>query len=194
MTAKKQRDPEEEIAKAENEIEKARAKLAALRRRLPVIDVDDYMLLGEAGQRVTLSALFGAKDELVLIHNMGRRCPYCTLWADGFNGVVQHLEDRASFVVVSPDPPEEQAEFAASRGWTFRMVSAHGTSFAKDLGFQTKDGGYKPGASSFQKRREGTIVRTSKTRFGPGDDFCAVWHLFDLLPRGRADWQPKLKY
>ena len=108
--------------------------------------------------------------------------------------MVQHLEDRAAFVVVSPDPPEEQVKFAASRGWTFRMLSALGTSFAKDLGFQAKDGGYKPGVSVFQKCKDGTVVRVSKARFGPGDDFCSVWHFFDLLPKGAAGWKPRFTY
>ena len=39
---------------------------------------------------------------------MGRGCSYCTLWADGFNGLRHHFEDRAAFVVVSPDTPEQQ--------------------------------------------------------------------------------------
>ena len=103
------------------------------------------------------------------IHNMGKGCPYCTLWADGFNGVAKHLE-------------------------AFNMASAHGTSFAKDLGFQAKDGSYRPGVSVFRKQKNGMIVRVSKAQFGPGDDFCSVWHLFDLLPRGRTGWEPKFTY
>ena len=65
----------------------------------------------------------------------GRGCVYCTMWADGFNGVVPHLEDRAAFVVVSPDEPHVQAEFAASRGWRFRMVAAR-SDFTGDMGYE----------------------------------------------------------
>ena len=151
MSATKRLDVDHEISKAEKEAMEAKEKLAKLRRRLPGLEVEDYTLLDAAGEKVALSSLFGEKDELILIHNMGKSCPYCTMWADGFNGVVKHLEDRAAFVVVSPDPPEEQTKFAASRGWTFGMLSAHDTSFAKDLGFQAKGGGYKPGVSVFRK-------------------------------------------
>jgi hypothetical protein len=35
---------------------------------------------------------------------------------------------------------------------------------------------------------------TSDTSFSPGDDFCNVWHLFDLIPEGASGWQPKLGY
>jgi hypothetical protein len=26
------------------------------------------------------------------------------------------------------------------------------------------------------------------------DDFCALWHLINLLPEGAADWEPNLAY
>jgi len=44
------------------------------------------------------------------------------------------------------------------------------------------------------KKQGGKIVRVADTSFGPGDDFCSIWHFFDLLPEGAADWQPKYKY
>ena len=36
--------------------------------------------------------------------------------------------------------------------------------------------------------------RPSDTWFGPDDDFCNVWHLFDLLPEGSNGWAPKYEY
>lgn len=62
-----------------------------------------------------LSELFGTKDDLIVIHNMGTSCPGCTLWADGFNGIYHHLANRAAFVVCGPDPPDVQRRFAAGR-------------------------------------------------------------------------------
>jgi len=50
-----------------------------------------------------------------------------------------------------------------------------------------------PGVSVFEKDAD-SIVRVASTMFGPGDDFCAVWHLFDLLPNGANEWQPKPDY
>jgi len=32
------------------------------------------------------------------------------------------------------------------------------------------------------------------TAFSPGDDFCSLWHFFDLLPEGTGDWQPQYRY
>ncbi|MBI3075561.1 MAG: hypothetical protein HYY85_01025 [Deltaproteobacteria bacterium] len=48
-----------------------------------------------------------------------------------------------------------------------------------------------PGVSTFHKVKNGTIVRVANARFGPGDEFCSVWHLFDLLPGARGEWQPR---
>lgn len=38
------------------------------------------------------------------------------------------------------------------------------------------------------------ILRVADTRFHPDDDFCALWHLFDLLPEGPAGWKPRYSY
>ena len=58
------------------------------------------------------------------------------MWADGFNGVYDHLAALAAFVVASPNPVEVQKRFAASRGWRFPMVSYGGHRFAKDMGYR----------------------------------------------------------
>lgn len=153
--------------------------------------VDDYRFRTRGGE-VALSELFGGKDTLFVIHNMGKGCNNCTLWADGFNGVLQHLQDRAAFVVSSPDDPETQQAFAASRGWRFRMVSHQGSSFAADMGYG-RDGKCWPGVSVF-RRDGGRIVRVSDTGFDEGDAFCAVWHFLDLLPEGKAGWAARRQY
>src|SRR5262249_60427720 len=73
-------------------------------------EVMDYTFATRDGP-VRLSQLFGDKASLFVIHNMGASCPYCTLWADGFNGVLPHIENRAAFVVASPDDPQAQEKF-----------------------------------------------------------------------------------
>lgn len=175
-----------------------RDKIAAMREDMRKLQagiepqaVEDYRFTTTAGT-VRLSELFGAKDDLIVIHNMGASCPYCTLWADGYNGIYDHLADRAAFVISSPDAPDQQARFADSRGWRFPMVSHQGTDFAADMGFRS-DNGWLPGITVFT-RQDGRVMRVSETHEGPGDDFCSLWHFFAMLPDGPADWQPKYKY
>lgn len=184
----------QELDKAMLELEACRKKILDLRKQILAQKVDDYVFKDTTGSEVSLSDLFGDRDDLIVIHNMGKNCPYCTLWADGFNGVYGHLADRASFVVVSPDPPGEIKEFAESRDWKFRMLSNDGGPFTKDMGYETDDGKPQPGVSTFHRDADGQISRIADTWFGPGDDFCATWHIFDMLKEGVNGWQPKYKY
>jgi len=167
--------------------EKMRETLAGVEPQ----EVQDYELASTEGT-VRLSQLFGQHEDLILIHNMGAACSYCTLWADGYNGIHPHVVTRAGFAVSSPDRPAVQKKLAESRGWKFPMVSHTGTSFAADMGYVSAKGGWMPGVSVF--RREGaTVLRVSDTSFSPGDDFCTLWHFFDLLPGGAGEWPTAAK-
>lgn len=176
-----------------------RAAIAALRQQMREVQaaiepqpVEDYVFQTLDGP-LALSDLFGDKSDLFVIHNMGTGCTSCTMWADGFNGVYDHLASRAAFVVSSPNTPAVQREFAAGRGWRFPMVSHEGTSFAQDMGYRGANGGWRPGVSVFQKR-DGRVVRVSDAELGPGDDFCITWHFFDLIPEGAPAWSPRYAY
>ena len=188
---------EREIASTLEELNETRRKLVALRRKLPPDPVRDYELKNADGP-VKLSAMFGDSDDLILVHNMGTGCSNCTMWADGFNGVYHHLQSRAAFAVVSPDNPGVQQAFARRRGWRFPMYSAEDPTFTEDMGFRWEEeaflSGYQPGVSIFCKNADGTIVRVAKDYFGPGDLYCGVWHLFDLLPDGPDGWDPLFDY
>ncbi len=184
----------EEITRLEQEMAVLREKLVTARKAIGPESVDNYEFPAAEGGAVTLSELFGDKQDLLVIHNMGKACRYCTLWADGLNGVVSHLANRAGLALFSPDDPQTQRAFAESRGWRFRVVSYGDTDFAAKMGFNNQPDRYMPGASAFLKRADGSIVRTGRAYFGPGDDFCAVWHLFDLFADGAAGWEPQYAY
>jgi len=186
------RTTSDKLAAYRREIAGLREKMRTLQSTIEPEEVKDYEFATPKGP-VKLSALFDGKRDLFVIHNMGKSCPSCTMWADGFNGLYAHIADRGAFVVSSPDAPDVQAAFAASRGWRFPMVSHQGTSFAKDMGYVSQAGGFLPGISVF--RHEGKrILRVADTQFDDGDDFCPVWHIFDLLPEGREGWRPKFSY
>ena len=181
----------QEIYEAEKELMQARQKVLELRRAVPKDSIEDYTFGSQYGD-VSLSALFGDKSDLILIHNMGKSCAYCTLWADGFNGMLNHLKDRAAFVVVSPDAPETQETFAKARNWKFRMLSDN-ENFTKDMGYRNTPDQPMPGMSTFYKEN-GKITRVATDFFGPGDDYCSLWHMFDLLKDGQNKWQAKFEY
>src|SRR6185437_15201326 len=130
------RDTAAKLAAYHDEIAELRRKMREVQASVDPEPVRDYEFTTIEGS-ARLSQLFRTNDDLIVIHNMGRSCPHCTLWADGFNGVYQHIADRAAFVVSTPDPPLVQRDFAASRGWRFPMVSHQGTSFAADMGYRS---------------------------------------------------------
>ena len=183
-----------EIERLEAEIGELTKRLGEARRRAGAEPVRDYELRGLDGRAVRLSELFAGREDLLVVHNMGRRCAYCTLWADGFVSLLPHLENRCAFVLSSADEPEVAREFATSRGWGFPVVSAAGSGFARAMGFASEQGDPWPGVSAFHRRADGSIVRTGRASFGPGDPFCAAWHFFDLLAGGAKGWSPKFHY
>ena len=162
-------------------------------RERPAEPVDDLELTGQDGEVVRLSSLFGERSDLIVIHNMGGGCGYCTMWADGLNGLLPHLEDRAAVVLVSPDAPDVQRRIADERGWRFRLYSAKGHEFSERLGFE-RDGSMLPGFSTFQRQEDGTIHRVSSDGFGPGDLYNAAWPMFEHLAGGPGEWGPKQRY
>ena len=180
------------IDRLEDSLVRQNEKLAALKRRLPPEEVKDYFLTGPDG-KVRLSELFHGKKDLVIIHNMGRSCRYCTMWADGFNGLRHHFADRAGFAVVSPDAVATQQRFARSRGWLFPLYSGKGSTFIKDMGFLPKPTEPMPGASTF-RRKGRKIYRIASAGFGPFDSFCPTWPLFALLEGGVGGWAPRFVY
>lgn len=175
-----------EIFSLEQEIIGLQSKLDQLRQRtVRGQPVTDYELTAWDGSPTRLSTLFGEKDQLILIHNMGMGCSYCTMWADGFTGLLPYLERVSAFVVVSPDDIETQKAGAARRGWKFRMLSARGTSLFSDMGFESEDKSPWPGMSTLYKDESGQVRRHSLASFGPGDKFCPVFSFVDLLPFSR---------
>ena len=180
----------ETIRSLEHQILELKARLSEARKDAPLELVTDYSFESLDGE-VSLGALFDGKQDLFVIHNMGKSCNYCSLWADGVNGYLPHLSERASVVLVSPDDPATQGEFARTRGWKFRMVSDASGDFTKAMGMLDSDNDYHPGVSTFHKSQDGKVFRKNNTHFGPGDDFCPVWPLFELLAGGSDGWEPR---
>ena len=180
-----------EIADLERQIFDLTAQLNELRRTSAREEVRNYTFATFAGE-TSLLDLFGDNDTLLAIHNMGQGCRYCTLWADGFNGFLPHLESAMAVVLVSKDPPEVQRRFANERGWRFRLASHGGGDYISE---QTvvADSDNTPGAVVYQRDGD-KIYRKNACVFGPGDLYCSMWSLLGLAGLGAADWKPQFTY
>ena len=102
MAKKSQEELVQEIFTLDTEIKEKDRQLGLLKKELAFMEVQDYAFESIDG-KTNLSELFQDKEDLIVIHNMGKHCAYCTMWADGFNGVLPHIRNRTSFVVISPD-------------------------------------------------------------------------------------------
>jgi len=181
----------DEIRKIEQEIYALKQKLVHLHAENKGSAVKDYEFTTLSGL-TSLSDLFQDKQHLLLIHNMGQACRYCTLWADGFNGFLPHLETTLSVVLVSKDSPDKQRQFANSRGWRFRMASHGGGDYIKEQSVQSESENY-PGVILYEKC-DNTIYRKNSAIFGPGDNFCSAWDLLSLAGLDASNWTPQYHY
>ncbi len=180
-----------EISELESRIFELMTKLNKLRKSSAGEEVRNYSFATINGETRLLD-MFGEKKQLLVIHNMGQGCRYCTLWADGFNGFLKHLESVMSVVLVSKDPPELQRQFANSREWRFRLASHGGGEYMSDQ--IDADGAVNmPGAVVYE--RDGKkIMRKNSCLFGPGDIYCSMWSLLGLAGLSEADWTPQYNY
>lgn len=178
-----------EADRLEAEIMEKAQRLAALRKAEPSVEVADYAFATLEGE-TRLSALFAGRERLLVIHNMGGGCRYCTLWADGINGVLPHLEEAMAVVLVSKDAPGAQRRMAQDRGWRFRMASHGGGAYMSE---QSIGGGNYPGAVVYE-RRDGKIVRRGRTPFGTGDLYNPLWHLLALGGVAEGEFTPQFHY
>ena len=158
---------------------------------MPTTEVRNYTFTTIQGE-VSLLDMFGVRDKLLLIHNMGQGCRYCTLWADGFNGFLPHLDSIMSVVLVSKDPPEVQRNFANSRGWRFRLASHGGGEYLQDQAL-SDDYDNMPGDVVYERKSD-VIFRKNSSTFGSGDLYCPMWGLLALAGLGEEEWTPQYNY
>jgi predicted dithiol-disulfide oxidoreductase (DUF899 family) len=181
----------DEIAALEKQLYELTTRLNELKKTNVGEDVKNYAFSTLDGD-VKLLDMFGDNDRLLVIHNMGQGCRYCTLWADGFNGFLPHLESAMAVVLVSRDAPELQRTFANSRGWRFRLASHGGGDYIQEQSVVEGQGNY-PGAVVYE--RNGTrITRKNVAVFGPGDLYCSIWNLLGMAGLNEATWTPQYNY
>lgn len=180
-----------ELEKAEQELFALGQKVMQLRRDSKPTPVKNYTFKNLDGE-VSLLELFGNRETLFLIHNMGQGCRYCTLWADGLNGFVGHLESEFAFALVSKDDPETQRRFANSRGWHFRMASHGGGDYIREQSAKQGENNM-PGMVCYTRKGD-QIFRKNAASFGPGDEYCSIWNVLSLAGISTEEFTPQFNY
>ena len=185
---------------------KAKDALAAKRRALPRYRVDTtYMFQSEAGPK-TLADLFAGRGQLAVYHFMfgpgwEQGCKSCSFWADNFDGISPHLNQRdVTLVCVSSAPLAKLLAFRQRMGWRFDWLSSEGSSFNSDFGVTGKpgetltynfdkevdDAGELPGLSIFALKG-GDVFHTYSCYARGLDNLNAAYQFLDLTPKGRGE-------
>ncbi len=185
------KDLAQEIETLEMQRYEITRQLVSLRKKSKGQEVPNYSFKSTGGE-TTLLELFGGRKFLFVIHNMGQGCRYCTLWADGLNGFLPHLEDEFAVALVSRDKPELQRRMANDRGWRFQLASHGGGRYIRE---QTVVPGQKnmPGLVCYQRQGK-TVLRKNAVTFGPGDAYCSFWDILALAGKSARDVTPQFSY
>ena len=188
-----------------------RDQISQQRRDLPWEAVDEeYVFDGPDGKQ-TLPQLFDGRSQLVVYHFMfgpdwEAGCPHCSRWADSFNGVIVHLNQRdVTMIAVSRARYEKLAAYRKRMSWSFKWVSSFGTDFNFDYhvsftpeesakkkalyNFTMQDPGVsdREGVSVFYKDPQGRVFHTYSTYARGIDILNADYHYLDLVPKGRDE-------
>ena len=194
----------------EKEATRQRDALAAERRALPMVRIEKpYAFAGPEGRRSLLD-LFTGRPQLIVYHFMfdptwSEGCKSCSLFADTFNGAVQHLRGRdTAFAAISRAPLEKLLAFQRRMGWSFPWYSSAASDFNYDfhVTFTPEDHAAgrteynyviqrfpeseAPGSSVFL--RDGDEVFHTYSTYARGlDHLIGTYNLLDLTPLGRHE-------
>jgi predicted dithiol-disulfide oxidoreductase (DUF899 family) len=199
------------LLKKEKDFTLLRDQLSQERRNLPWIAVDkEYVFEGPNGKE-TFSELFDGRSQLIVYHFMfnpswDAGCPSCSFWADNFNRIIVHLNQRdVTMIAISLAPYNKLSAYEERMGWNFKWVSSYDTDFNFDYNVSfrpeeivKKEGMYnftiqdphspeREGVSVFYKNHAGRIFHTYSAYARGIDMLNLAYHYLDLVPKGRDE-------
>ncbi|MGY4710327.1 DUF899 domain-containing protein [Mycolicibacterium sp. CBM1] len=165
--------------------------VAAQRRRLPMVEMPKYVLIGEDGP-VCLAEVFDGRSQLIVYHHMWTdgaewQCPGCTGFTSQFTRL-EFLENYdARFVIVTNGPIEEALAYKAKVGNTMDWYSSSESPFGADVD-AGPGGGFA--VNVFLRDGDNRVYRTWQTNGRGTEQLSHSFALIDVLPWGRQEeWQ-----
>ena len=164
--------------------------IAAARRRLPMVALPDYTLIGPDGP-VRLAEIFGGCSQLIVYHHMWAdgqewQCPGCTGYTSQFTRMEFLDNYDARFVVVTNGTIEEALAYKKRVGNVLPWYSSAASTFGADV-----DAGPGAGFAVNVFLRDGdTVYRTWHTTARGVEQLSHIFGLIDVLPRGRQEPRP----
>lgn len=179
-----------ELLAQEKELTRALDRLAARRRRLPMVRFGDGYRFDTPDGPKSLLDLFDGREQLAVYQFMDNGpdayCPGCTHFTNNVPAFAPEAlgENGVTWVTVSNMPLAQIEKYKASQGWTLPFYSSHGTTFSHDCG---ADGGFM--LSLFMRDGQ-EVYRTYNTTSRGVDRVLFVNNILDLAPYGRQEeWE-----
>lgn len=111
------------------------------RRELPWVPVEKEYEFGTEDGKKQLAELFEGRSQLLAYNIMYGpdfeigACPGCTNLADGFEGLLLHMNKRdVTLICFSRAPIDRLVAYKRRMGWQFPYVSTYGSDFPFDFG------------------------------------------------------------
>ena len=164
--------------------------IAALRRRLPMVEMPDYVLQGEDGP-VRLVDVFEGRRQLIIYNHMWWpekewQCPGCTGWTAQFTRLDFLEPYDARFVIVTQGEIGEALAYRDKVGNRMTWYSTAGSPFGEDVD-APPGGGF---ALNVFLRQGDKVYRTWHTSGRGTEQLTHTFGLIDVLPYGRQEeWQ-----
>ena len=164
--------------------------IAARRRRLPMVALPDYTLVGADGP-VRLVDVFDGASQLITYHHMWHpgaewQCGGCTGFTSQFTRLDFLQPYDARFVIVTQGTIEEALAYRTKVGNQMTWFSTADSPFGADMD-APPGGGF---AVNVFLRRGDDVFRTWTTTGRGTEQLSHSFPLIDLLPWGRQEqWQ-----
>ncbi|WP_372442997.1 DUF899 domain-containing protein [Mycolicibacterium baixiangningiae] len=164
--------------------------IAAQRRRLPMVRMPDYTLIGAEGP-VRLADVFKGRSQLIVYNHMWTdgqewQCGGCTGLTSQYTRLDFLDSYDARFVIVTNGPIEEALAYREKVGNKMDWYSSSESSFGADVD-APPGGGF--GVNVFLRNGD-TVFRTWHTNGRGTEQLSHTFPLIDLLPWGRQEeWQ-----
>ena len=128
-----------ELLEREQQLNNLDEEVAKEREELPWVRVEkEYIFDTDEGKK-SLAELFDGRSQLLIYHLMfgptyEAACPGCTALADGFDGVLPHLNARdVTLIAISRASIEKLNAYRKRLGWKFPYVSSYESDFNFDF-------------------------------------------------------------
>jgi len=206
------------LLEKEKEVTRHYDRVAAERRRLPMVRIEKNYVFEDAAGKRSLADIFEGREQLIVYHFMfdptwEKGCPGCTGFVDALGDLSLLTERRTTFALISRAPFAKLDGYRREHGWKRAWYSSFGSDFNYDF-HVTLDEKVAPVEYNFRDKEElvrkdpnnkpegeahglsvffrvgGDVFHTYSSYARGVESLTDAYSLLDVTPYGRQeDWE-----